>query len=148
MTDQEMEDLDSKLVVSIFFSQYSKRFFKTKTGTISCNSKISFTFYERNLALYYLLNYIGISINQIFNFFIQVFLSSEISDFASASSCESDIDCTSQEDRFVKAYIVWILTENIFLKAAMIFTRAEIIKKIKMLILWYLHKHIDLLFLV
>ena len=78
MTDQEMEDLDSKLVVSIFFSQYSKRFFKTKTGTISCNSKISFTFYEMNLALYYLLNYIGISINQIFNFFIQVFLSSII----------------------------------------------------------------------
>ena len=40
MTDQDMEDLDSQLEVSNFFSKYFKRFHKTKTGTITCNSKI------------------------------------------------------------------------------------------------------------
>ena len=56
MTDQDMEYLDSQFEVSKFFSKYFKRFHQTKTGTIFCNSKISFTFYEMNLALYYLLN--------------------------------------------------------------------------------------------
>ena len=59
MTDQEMEDLDSQLEESKFFSMYFKRIHKTKTGTTIYNSKISFTFYEMNLALYYLLNYIN-----------------------------------------------------------------------------------------
>ena len=63
MTDQEMEDLDSQVEVSNFFLKYFKRFPKSKTGTITCNSKISFTFYKINLALYYLLNYISTSIN-------------------------------------------------------------------------------------
>ena len=49
MTDQEMEDPDSQLEVSKFFSKRFKKFHKTKTGTITCNSKISFTFYEMNL---------------------------------------------------------------------------------------------------
>ena len=49
MTDQEMEDPDSQLEVSNFFSKRFRRFHKTKTGTITCNSKISFTFYEMNL---------------------------------------------------------------------------------------------------
>ena len=58
-----MEDLDSLLEVSKFFSKCFKRFQKTKTGTIICNSKISFTLYEMNLALYYLLNHISTSVN-------------------------------------------------------------------------------------
>ena len=56
MADQEMEDLDSQLEVSKFFSKYFNRFHKSKTGTITCNSKICFTFYEMNLGFYYLLD--------------------------------------------------------------------------------------------
>ena len=56
MTDQEMDNLDSQLEVSNFFSKDFKRFHKTNTGTIAFKSKISFTLYEMNLALYYLLN--------------------------------------------------------------------------------------------
>ena len=63
MADQEMEDLDSQLEVSKLFSKYFKRFHETKTGTIISNSKISFQFFEINLALYYLLNYISTKIN-------------------------------------------------------------------------------------
>ena len=40
MTDQEMEDLDSQLEVSKFFSKYFKSFHKTKTGAITSNLKI------------------------------------------------------------------------------------------------------------
>ena len=56
MTDQEMDNLDSQLEVSNFFSKDFKRFHKTNTGTNTFKSKISFTFYEMNLALYYLMN--------------------------------------------------------------------------------------------
>ena len=66
-----------------------------------------------NLA-YYLLNYISTSINETFKIFIIALFSlytpasscladsSEISDFDSASSSESDIGYTREEDRFIK----------------------------------------------
>ena len=58
-----MEDLDSQLEVSKLFSEYFKRFHTTETGTIPCISKFPFKFYEMNLTLYYLLNYISTGIN-------------------------------------------------------------------------------------
>ena len=62
MIDQEMEDSDSQLEESKFFLKYFKKFHKTKTVHLFF-SEISFTSYEMNLALCYLLNYISTSIN-------------------------------------------------------------------------------------
>ena len=58
-----MVDRDSQLEESKFLKKYFKKFHKTKTGTSIFFSEISFTSYEMNLALCYLLNYISTSIN-------------------------------------------------------------------------------------